>query len=128
MQHGVELIGKTRSEIVADPFGFGTVDHANRPLQTRLPQTLCGGVTRPPCEQKSVEPSGMEQRFVAVCKRRPNPLALGGTIPIGGCGDGPVVCCKPDQHSVVFVTLTSQLPDVELAPLSHLRDPCIAYV
>src|SRR6266540_6636081 len=42
MQHGIELIGQPRMEVVAHPFGLRPVDDANRPLESRFAQSLHG--------------------------------------------------------------------------------------
>src|SRR3981081_3909792 len=95
-------------------FGFRAVDNADRPLQPCLTQSLGHRIARTPSEEKTIDLTSMKQGLVALGKRWSNAFALSWSVPIGGCGDGPVVRCKPDQHCVTVVSLASQLPDIHL--------------
>src|SRR5712671_723949 len=70
----------------------------------------------------------MEQRLIAVSRRRANAFSFGRFAPVGGGCDSTVVSGEADQHSLTAVFLTRQLADIQLAALAHLRRACVAEV
>jgi len=40
MNEGIELVGQTDLEVMAEAFGLGTIDHSDGALQARLPEII----------------------------------------------------------------------------------------
>src|SRR5215207_6404498 len=70
----------------------------------------------------------MEHRLVAGGKRRADALALGRITPARGGRNCAVMRGEAHEHGVAAVLLARELADVQLAALTHLRRPRVAYV
>src|SRR5437667_5476362 len=60
VQHGVELIGEPRVEVVARALGFGKINDSDRALETRVTKKFCN------CAPAKIE---HEARYVDVVKK-----------------------------------------------------------
>src|ERR1017187_9111346 len=127
MDHRIKLLAETSVEVVASALGLGSIDHADRPLQTWDSQGIVHrGLRR--VQPEALRSTPVEERLVTVGRGSSNPLALGRTAPVGGRGDRAVEGGEPHQHALVAVALAGELPDVELASGAHLGGPCVAHM
>ena len=78
VDHGVELVGESRLEVVAVALGLGAVDHADRALEPGLAQRGSCGRCRSR-EPEALDADVVEELLVAPGERRADALALAGS-------------------------------------------------
>src|ERR1019366_5989403 len=85
MDHHVELLAEACVEILTAAFGKGTVDHANRPLETWNAQSIVHLRLRR-IEPEALSSAVVKDPLMAVGQGRPYALAFGVAAPVVGRG------------------------------------------
>src|SRR5258707_6687368 len=113
MQESVELLRQARAEIVAGSFRVGSIDHADRALESRRRQHLVDTL-RAQLQLKLPDANVVKEPFVAAGQRWSNALALRGFIPVRRRGDGAAVRGEANQVRAGSMRLSYELAEVEL--------------
>src|SRR5437870_4944523 len=113
MDHGVELIGEARLEVMREPLRLGPVDHPDRTLEPSSVQPRGH-------EQQTGDARCMEELLPAALEGTADVLAFGGAPPVRCGGDGAGVRREADEERVAAVPFADELSDVELSRLSEL--------
>ena len=125
VEHGVELIGEPRVEIMADHLGVRPINHADGTLEPFSAKSR-RNVVSAQIEIETRKIDIVKQRFVTFEMPRTNSLALGWSIPVRCGRDRAFIGSKADQHRFFFETLPNELAEIEFAPLTHLRRARVA--
>src|SRR3569623_3820474 len=119
----VELGGQNRLEIVARKLALRAVNHPDRALEQRLPESvlqLCSCAATP--IGKAARHAGAAERaFPTVVARRADLHHSHLGAPVRRGGNRASVRAEADQHRLLAIALTPQLADLELALPAHRR-------
>jgi hypothetical protein len=126
MQHRIELLRQLRMKIMAAPFALREVDHPDRAFQAVLGQGLRRRNFSAQGQHETPDSGLVECLFNTVGQCRPNPLALGGRIPVRGRGHGAVIGGKADQEGLVAIHRARQLSDIPFALRTDLGGAGVA--
>ena len=108
-----------------DALALRQIDHADRALQHRIFE-LNRGVISAERQIEILFAEIVEQQLVASFHRRPHFLSLGWRVPFRCGSDRAGVGGESDEARVVAEALAYELPDVQLAALSHLGRASVA--
>src|SRR5438105_94233 len=127
VQHGVELIGQSRMEVMAHALGFRPVDDADRPLEARLAQALHGSAAAQ-SQHEAADAYLVKELFVAARQTRAHALVLRRRIPIRSRGHRAMMGGEADEHRFAGIPFAHELTDVELAAFADLGCTRVAQV
>src|SRR6056297_395406 len=126
----VELLGEHRFEVMADAFGFRSVNDADGALEAWrgeiMPQLRRIAAAQRQHETWMIDV--MEDLLVAFRMRGPDVHYLHRLVPVRGRGHGAVVSTEADQVGIVTPGLTRKLADIDFAAHPHLGGGRIAHV
>src|SRR5665811_1738277 len=82
VKYGVELVRQSRAKVMAHSLRLRAIDHANRPLQPRLPQAEDGFTGSTKTKEEVSEAEVVEQSFVTPFESRTDDFPLSRHVPI----------------------------------------------
>src|SRR5688500_7692626 len=91
VEHGVELLGEARVEVMAQPLGLRAVDDADGALQPRPCQEVARRSLLAEVEHEALDTGLVEQSLVAAFERRAHAPAPPRLVPVARRGDGAAV-------------------------------------
>src|SRR6185312_1631226 len=126
VDHEIELMRERSIEVMTHAFAFRAINDTNRPLKPSVFEHSGGFASTAQVEIETFFFQPGKDFFITAMQRLTDSLRFCWPVPVGRGSYPAAAGRKSNVQRLIRIVFTDQLPDIELAPLSHLRSCRIA--